>query len=110
MEHASHQAQQFKAQGVGEALPRYKYGQVEKKACTIPEVTTPSSAPLPHHTPPTDLSPTQPFSLHGSMARPVVRMEEEQQHGGGTSHLHPPHLTPWSPHHITTSPPVDISA
>lgn len=58
MEHASHQAQQFKAQGVGEALPRYKYGQVEKKACTIPE----------------------PFSLHGSMARPVVRMEEEQQH------------------------------
>lgn len=52
---ATHQAQQFRAQGVGETLPKFKHGQVEKKACTIPE----------------------PFALHGSMARPVARVEEE---------------------------------
>jgi len=30
-------AKQFKAKGVGETVPKFKYGDVEKKACTIPQ-------------------------------------------------------------------------
>jgi len=48
--------QQFKATAVGETLPRFKHGNVEKKPCTIP----------------------QPFALHGSNApRPTPVMEDE---------------------------------
>ena len=28
---------QFKAKGVGETVPKFKYGDVEKKPCTIPQ-------------------------------------------------------------------------
>jgi len=49
--------QQFKAAGVGETVPRFKHGAVEKKPCTIP----------------------QPFSLHGSnAARPVPMVMEDE--------------------------------
>eukprot|EP00090_Calanus_glacialis_P044282 TRINITY_DN7885_c0_g1_i1.p1 TRINITY_DN7885_c0_g1~~TRINITY_DN7885_c0_g1_i1.p1 ORF type:complete len:750 (-),score=309.01 TRINITY_DN7885_c0_g1_i1:165-2360(-) len=30
-------AQQFKAKGVGETVPKFKYGDVERKACTVPQ-------------------------------------------------------------------------
>ena len=37
LEMAEHKAQMFKAKGVGETLPKFKYGDVEKKPSTIPE-------------------------------------------------------------------------
>ena len=32
-----HRKKQFRAHGVGETLPRFKHGEVEKRSCTIPE-------------------------------------------------------------------------
>ena len=32
-----HRKKQFRAHGVGETLPRFKYGEVQKRPCTIPE-------------------------------------------------------------------------
>ena len=34
---AEHQAQMFRAKAVGETLPRFRHGEVERRACTVPE-------------------------------------------------------------------------
>ena len=38
IEMEEHVSKQFKAHGVGETLPKFKHGEVEKKTCTVPEV------------------------------------------------------------------------
>ena len=35
---AEHKAMMFRAKGVGETVPKFKYGQVERKSCTVPGV------------------------------------------------------------------------
>ena len=57
LELEEHKAKMFKAKAVGETVPRFKYGEVEKKGCTIPE----------------------PFHLHSS-TRMAPRLEDEEQH------------------------------
>ena len=37
LELKEYKAKQFKAKGVGETIPKFKYGEVEKKPCTIPQ-------------------------------------------------------------------------
>jgi len=37
LELKEYKAKQFKAKGVGETIPKFKYGEVEKKACTVPQ-------------------------------------------------------------------------
>jgi len=55
---AEHQSLMFKAKAVGETVPKFKYGDVEKKGCTIPE----------------------PFQLHtGSRFPTGVKHDEEEQ-------------------------------
>jgi len=55
---AEHQSMMFKAKAVGETVPKFKYGDVEKKGCTIPE----------------------PFQLHtGSRFPTGFKTDEEEQ-------------------------------
>ena len=56
---AEHKAMMFRAKGVGETVPKFKYGQVERKSCTVPE----------------------PFQLHSSTrlgARPEIEEKPRQ--------------------------------
>ena len=54
---AEHRAMMFRAKGVGETVPKFKYGDVERKSCTVPE----------------------PFNLHtGSRIVPGRPAEEEE--------------------------------
>ena len=51
-----HKAMMFRAKAVGETVPKFKYGEVERKACTVPE----------------------PFQLHAS-SRIVPRTSEDEE-------------------------------
>jgi len=75
LELKEYKANQFKAKGVGETVPKFKYGDVEKKACTIPQpfhLTNqglPGVAPPPPHEEPAQVFHARPVPK-GLMAAP----------------------------------------
>jgi len=58
---------QFKAHKVGETLPKFKYGEVEKKSCTVPKPFTLSTSSKTSMLPPEDLA--EPFQRNPSQKK-----------------------------------------